>query len=410
MPHFLYVAIDKNGKRTSNVEEALAQEELVSRLQAQGLTVVKITAYAMVSPARKFKHTFTHQRIKDEDLVLFARQLATMLGAGMSLLKSLEVILRQVASSSFYVVVSNVKRDIESGRTFRDSLARHPKVFADLWLNLIETGEASGNLPTVLDRLAHYLERRASFKRKIISALLYPLILVVVAIGAILFFLMKVVPTFAELFSTFDMPLPLITRIMISVSQGLQKGIIPIVLGIACIWYFFKQYTQTKSGRKKYDKFKFKMLLFGPFFQCMAMERFSSEMSTLVESGVPLLYALEVCERSIGNKLMEEVIHNVKENVRAGKSLSEPMEKSGFFQPMVVQMVAIGEEIGELPKMLKRVAAFYEEYVETFLTRFTTMFEPLMLVFMGVVIGILVISVFIPVFSIANLPSSGKSF
>ena len=407
MPHFLYVAIDSSGKRVSNVEEAFGQEELVSRLQSQGMTVVKVTSYSIISPSRKYKHRFAHHGVKAEDLVLFARQLATMLGAGVSLLKSLEVILRQIASSSFYVIVAGVKRDIESGHTFRDALAKHPRIFSELWLNLVETGEASGNLPTVLDRLAHYLEMSAAFKRKIISALIYPVILVVVAFGAITFFLLKIVPTFVDLFASFDAPLPLLTRLMIQFSEMLRHGFIYIFMSGVVLWWFFKQYTRTAKGKRNYDKFLFKLPVFGEFFQFMVVERFTSEMSTLVESGVPLLYALEVSERSIGNTVMQSIIHDIKESVRAGRSLSEPMDKSNFFAPMVVQMVAIGEEIGELPKMFKRVAAFYEDYLETFVTRFTTIFEPVMLVFMGVVIGTLVISIFLPIFSIATLPTGG---
>lgn len=411
MSKFAYTAIDKEGKRISGQEDAYTPEEVLGRLQAKGLTVVKITAqkettseFLGISKPRAGRG---HRRVKLEDLVIMSRQLATLLGAGVSLLKSLQVISQQVESTELLNVIERVTKDVEQGVPFHEAIAKYPKIFSDLWVNLIETGEASGNLPVVLERLAYYLEEKAAFRRKIISALVYPVILFVVALGAVAFFMFKIIPTFSTLFESLGAQLPALTLAMVSFSKFLQHTILFIIAGLGVGIYFLKEYLNTQEGRKRFDAFKLRLPLFGNFFQIMAVERFSSEVSTLVESGVPILYALEITERSIGNKAMEQVVHEVKESVRAGKPLAEPLEKSGFFAPMVVQMVRVGEEIGELAPMFKRISTFYREQIETFVTRFTAMFEPMMIVFMGGVIGILVISMYLPIFNIANISTTG---
>jgi type II secretory pathway component PulF len=270
-------------------------------------------------------------------------------------------------------------------------------------VNLVESGEASGNLAVVLSRLASYLERNAAFKRKVISALIYPALLFFAATGALFFLTVKIIPTFAEVFQGFNITLPFLTRVLIKVSFIIRKTILLFfVLGIAGV-YLFIRYTRTSSGRRKYERFKFRIPVFGEFFRAIVVERFSSEMSTLVESGVPILYSLDIVEHSVDNLVIGDTIRKIKDAVREGRSLSRPLEQSGFFEPMVVQMVTIGEEIGELSQMFKRINAFYQEYVEVFLTRFTAMFEPIMLIFMGLVIGIMVVGMFLPIFQITKI-------
>jgi type IV pilus assembly protein PilC len=292
---------------------------------------------------------------------------------------------------------------MEAGLSFHESMAKHPRVFSELWVNLVESGEASGNLTIVLDRLAKYLERNAQFTRKVISALIYPAILLFAGTGALLFLTIKIIPTFAELFRGFGVKLPLLTQILIWTSEFLRKYFLLGVGSTVAAFIFFKGYIRTKEGRRSYENFKFKLPIFGEFFRALIVERFSSEMSTLIESGVPILYSLEIAEQSVGNSIVSGVIRQVKESVRDGRTLTAPLEKSGFFEPMVVQMVNIGEEIGELSAMFKKINNFYQEYVETFLTRFTAMFEPVMLLFMGVVIAAMVIGMFLPIFQIAQV-------
>jgi type IV pilus assembly protein PilC len=297
----------------------------------------------------------------------------------------------------------DLTKNMEAGLSFHEAMAVHPKIFSDLWINLVESGEASGNLAIVLSRLAAYLEKAMEFKRKIISALIYPAILTVAGIGALLFLSIKIIPTFAEIFKSFNITLPFLTQLLVGVSAFLRKFMFLLVLSIAGIVFAFRKYIGTKPGRRSFENFKFKMPVFGEFFLALNIERFSSEMSTLLESGVPILYSLEISERSVDNLIMADIIRKIKEDVREGKPLRDSLERSSFFEPMVIQMVSIGEEIGELPQMFKRINSFYQEYCDMFLGRFVAMFEPFVLVFIGGIIGVMVIGMFLPIFKIANI-------
>lgn len=410
MPKFFYVARDKKGEKIMGTEEATSYEEMVGRLQARDLFIIEVIDEAKHKEAVMLKPTAAtkgrrrrHYRVTSDDLVIFCRQLATLLGAGVTILKSLDIIAQQVASTKLYNVIRNMQKNMEAGLSLHETMAKHPTIFSELWVNLVESGEASGNLAVVLSRLATYLERNAAFKRKIISALLYPAILVIAGTGALLFLTIKIIPTFEDLFKGFNLDLPFLTRILMAVSRFTRKFFL-LFLGLFIVAVFlFRKYIKTRGGRIKYEKFKFSLPAFGEFFKVLVMERFSSEMATLVESGVPILYSLEISEHSVGNLVMAGIIHDIKEAVREGRTLAQPFEKSGFFEPMVVQMVSIGEEIGELPQMFKRINVFYQENAETFLTRFSTMFEPFMLIFMGIVIGLMVVGMFLPIFQIAQI-------
>ena len=410
MAVFSYVARDRDGKKVSGTEEAATQEDVINRLQSRDLIVIQVDAqtYAEAVALKQAAPLNTRSRPKhygvtSDDLVLFCRQLATLLGAGITILKSLEVISMQVASRKLYNVLKTLKKNMEAGLSFHEAMSKHPDVFSDLWINLVESGEASGNLAAILNRLATYLEKNAAFKRKIISALVYPIILLLASTGALLFLTIKIIPTFAQLFAGFNITLPPLTIALITVSDFIRKFMVVIVVILVVSIYVLKNYLKTKEGRRTFEEFVFKLPLAGEFFRAIVIERFSSEMSTLIESGVPILYALEIAEHSVGNIVMGEIIRNIKEDVRVGKNLHTPLEKSGFFEPMVVQMVTIGEEIGELSQMFKKINIFYQDYVDTFLTRFTAMFEPIILIFMGVVIGVMVIGMFLPIFQISKI-------
>lgn len=407
MPKFFYIARDKTGKKVTGSEDSVSQEDIITRLQARDLIVVSILpeerGQKRPQAATESKFRPRHYGVTGYDLVLLCRQLAILLGAGVTILKSLDIISKQVSSRKLHNIIKDLEKGMEGGLSFHEAMAKHPSVFSDLWVNLVESGEASGNLSIVLSRLATYLERNASFRKKFISSLMYPAILLIAGLGALLFLTIRIIPTFAQLFEGFKVELPILTRILIGISSFIRKyGV--IFIGIIVIVFFaFRRYTRTRDGRMRCERFQFKLPVFGEFFRGLVLERFSSEMSTLVESGVPILYSLEITEHSVGNLVMADVIRRIKEDVREGKSLTQPLDKSGFFEPMVVQMVSIGEEIGELSQMFKRINSFYQEYVEMFLTRFTSMFEPIMLIFMGLVIGTMVVGMFLPIFQIATI-------
>ena len=411
MAVFSYLARDREGKKIAGTEEAASQEDVINRLQSRDLIVIQVdtqthaeaAAMKQAGPSTGVRSKPKHYGVTADDLVLFCRQLATLLGAGITILKSLEVISLQVSSRKLYNVLKTLKKNMEAGLSFHEAMSKHPDVFSDLWINLVESGEASGNLAAILNRLATYLEKNAAFKRKIISALVYPIILMLASTGALLFLTIKIIPTFAQLFAGFNITLPPLTIALISVSDFIRKFMVLIVVAIVVGIYVLKNYLKTREGRRSFEEFIFKLPLAGEFFRAIVIERFSSEMSTLIESGVPILYALEIAEHSVGNIVMGGIIRNIKEDVRVGKNLHTPLENSGFFEPMVVQMVTIGEEIGELSQMFKKINIFYQDYVDTFLTRFTAMFEPIILIFMGVVIGIMVIGMFLPIFQISKI-------
>jgi len=407
MMKFSYTVRDRMGRKTVAVEEASSRDDLITTLQSRDLTVINVAEFRDDKGIGKTSVTGAsfkrmHFGVNSADLVLFCRQLATLLGAGVTILKSLEIISEQVSSRKLNIALRNLRRNMEVGLSLHEAMSKHPDVFSDLWVNLVESGEASGNLAVVLNRLASYLERNEAFKAKIVSALVYPVILLVAGLGALLFLTIKIVPTFAELFKSFKLKLPPITVGLIWVSNFVRNAGIFVVIGMIVAFFLLKKYIKTKSGRRAFESLQFKLPIFGEFFRALIVERFSSEMSTLVESGVPILYSLEIAEHSVNNLTMADVIRKVKDEVREGRTLSQPLAQSGFFEPMVVQMVNIGEEIGELSQMFKRINTFYQEYVETFLTRFTAMFEPIMLIFMGIVIGIMVIGMFMPIFQLSQ--------
>ncbi|MDD5501111.1 MAG: type II secretion system F family protein [Candidatus Omnitrophica bacterium] len=410
MSKYYYIARNHSGNKETGTEEGANQEEVVSKIQARGLIVVSViperadtidNGPAKVNVKPKFKQK--RDRITGADLTLFCRQLSTLLGAGVTILKSLDIIAKQVVSRRLYAVVLDLQKNMEAGLSFHEAMVKHPKVFSDLWVNLVESGEASGNLAVVLSRLATYLERDAEFRGKIISALIYPTILLSAGIGALFLMAVKIVPTFAEIFKGFNMTLPVLTQILLKVSDFLRFNMLAIFLVALGAFFSFKSYVNTKKGRRGFENLKFKLPVFGEFFMALNVERFSSEMSTLLESGVPILYSLEISERSVGNLVMADIIRTIKEDVREGKSLREPLERSNFFEPMFIQMVSIGEEIGELPQMFKKINTFYQDYCEVFLSRFVAMFEPLVLVFIGGVIGIMITGIFLPIFEISKI-------
>ena len=412
MPKYSYIGRKSNGERATGVVDALSQDEAVLQLQQQGLIITSILPLEMSQQtsagkapshlASRKKSQFTHAAVRATDMVIMARQLALLLGAGVSLLRSLDIIGKQVDSKRLFDVMAQIRQDMEGGRTLRDAMAKFPKIFGALWINLVETGEASGNLPLVLEKLAYYLEESMSFRRKIMSAMLYPAILLFISLSAVTFFVMKIIPTFAGILDSFGVPLPLATRIVIGISHFLVQKSYFIVAGIAGAVFLFKYLNTQPRFCRLFEEMRLKSPVLGDFFRFMLLERFATTMAILVESGVPILYALEISERSAGSLKMAECIGFIKKNVKEGRSMAEPMEKMDLFTPMLIQLVSIGEEIGELTAMLKRVSKYYQEYLETFVNRLATIFEPLMIVFIGIIIGAMVISIFLPIFNLAT--------
>jgi type IV pilus assembly protein PilC len=410
MPRFSYTVKNPQGETIKAETEAYDKTSLIQQLQAKGLFIINIQEMLQglqptenIQEQRLSLKKFEHKNIILNDLLTFSRQLTTMLEAGVTLLRSLEVITGQVESEKFYKVLNNVTRDVEQGRSLSESLARHPKVFNQFWVSLVEVGEASGTMPMVLSKLAFYLEQQAAFKSIIVSAIMYPAILFFICMGAVAFFALFVGPRFETIFQSMGVDLPLITRVLLGSFRFIKENFLSLIGGSMGLFFILRQWSHTKTGRLQIEKIFYSLPTIGKIFRLIIIERFTSQMSILVDSGVPILYALDISQRLVDNITCSQVINDIKESVRRGELLVGPMKRSGFFPSMAIQMITVGEETGELGKMLKHVASFYQSTVETFMKRLGTVIEPFMLVFMGAIIGIIVLAMFLPMFNIAQL-------
>lgn len=409
MAKYVYVVKNSGGQTISDIAEASDQEALVEQLQKQGYFVVSIKSQsdtpAALQPKQvkmKEQRVFTHSKVQLDDLLVFSRQLGTMLDSGVSLMRSLDVITSQVESKELFKVLMDVKKQVEQGASLSASLAKYPKIFNQFWVSLVEVGEASGNMPKILEKLSFYLEQEAAFTSSIVSAIVYPAILFVVACGAVGFFAFFVGPRFEEIFKSMGATLPWITLVLLGTFRFIKTKIFMLLGILGVILLVIWKYVQTDSGRLNAEKLLFNLPVFGRVIKIIVVERFASQMAILVDSGVPILQSLDITQRLVGNRTCELIVADIKNGVREGALLVAPMIKSNFFPPMAIQMIMVGEETGELSKMLKHVAKFYQTAVETFMKRFGTMIEPFMLVFMGGVIGVIIVAMFLPLLNIVS--------
>ena len=407
MPDFLYKARDAEGNLVQGTMVAESDGEMIDILQRRGLL---ITAVEQIVSQRKMQQVKLNiksgirlsRRVKNDDLCVFARQMGTLLNAGVPLLRSLTVLAKQTSSLPLQEAIERIKEDIQGGSTLKDALDKHPKVFSKFWVNLVGTGEASGQLPSVLEQIAQYFESSGELQRKMTSAMMYPAILMTVCTGAILVFVMKIVPVFADMFTQMGAELPAMTQMIVNISKILRTFLIPIIVGLPFAILFIGKILNTSQGRLVFDHVRLRMPVFGSLFRNIAITNFARGLGTMIASGVPILYALEIVTKTVGNKVIEDSLEVVKDSVRDGKTIAEPLEQSGVFPPMVILMVSVGEETGELADMLKHVADFYESRVTMMVERLSAMLEPFMLVFMGVVVGFLVVAMFLPVFKLTT--------
>ncbi len=372
-------------------------------LQARDLVVISVSEGTVARPTSLGLGQRFHNRVKGGDLVIFARSLSAMTEAGMPLLRAMEIIGAQTRSRQMGLCIQEMVRDIRGGSTFRDAIAKHPEIFSPFWIGLVESGEASGQLTKSLEQIATHLEKSGAIQRKVISALMYPAVLLVVAIGAILVFTLKIIPTFADLFGSFGAKLPALTQMVIVLSKLLRTFFpLLILLGMGG-WFLFLFYINTKQGRWQFDKFKLRAPVFGPVTQGIAAQDFASNLGTLLKAGVPILHALEIIISTCGNTVVASVLQHVRTSVREGRPLADPLSQTDVFPIMVSQMVAVGEQTGKLSNMLEELARYYEEEVSTAVERMTTLLEPIMLLGMGGVIGVLVIAMYLPIFQISQV-------
>jgi len=394
---YQYSAKDKFGHNVSGILEAAGETEAAELLHNKEMTVLSIQQ-TKSSPFR-----LKDKKIKPDDLVVFSRQLATMVDTGIPLVQALGILGEQIENPNFKKVVLGVRQDIEAGMNFCEALSKHPNVFSELFINMSKAGEASGMLDEVLDRLATYLEKTAALARKIKASMVYPIVVVSMAILITAVLLLKVVPTFKGIFEILGGQLPLPTRILIGVSDALGRYFIFMVAVIVLLVFLFKRYASTEKGRYNIDAKILKVMIIGPLVRKIAVAKFSRTFSTLVKSGVSILNALEIVAKTSGNKVIEKTILDCRSSVRDGEPISKPLSKSNVFPPMVVRMINIGEQTGQLEKMLSKIADFYDEQVDAAVSGLTSLIEPLVICFLGIVIGGIVIALFLPIFKITEL-------
>ena len=395
VPKFKYVARDALGNKVEDEVSAKSQAAAMQQLKRSRLTVLTISEVKGSLFGASFGKA--KPRAKAADLVVFTRQFSTMVEAGLPVVEILDILLEQTDDPGFKIVVSDVRSEVRGGSDLSTAMARYPKVFSSLYVNLIKAGEASGDLDIILKRLAVYLEKNASLRRKIISAMTYPLVSLVLILAITVGLLVFIVPMFQDIFDKMGADLPLPTKIVIAISDTIMErwyavaGVL-IALGVG-VWLANK----TPRGRYIWDSIKLKAPVVGELFQKVALSRFSRTFSTMLRSGVPMLGSLEIVASTAGNGVVEEAVMASREAVRQGESLAAPLSESPVFPPMVVRMTSVGERTGALETLLEKVADFYDEQVDAAVETLTSVIEPVMIGLMGIIVGFIVIALFLPI-------------
>ena len=410
MPIFAYRVRLPSGEETRGTIEAQDQNAAVNKLRQQKAIVQEINVMhknqldAIIEKLKQFNPL--RPTVKSKDLVLFSRQLSTLVSAGVPIVQGLTILMDQIENPAFKKVVVGIADDIKAGISIADAMRKQKEAFSDLYVAMIKAGEIGGILDVILERLSTYLEDAEALKGKVKGALMYPTIVAIIAASVTVFLLVVVIPTFQEIFSSFGADLPLPTKILIGISNFLRFYIIFLLLGIAAIIVGFLQYYKTEKGKLKMDGIFLKMPLFGPLLRKVAVAKFTRTLGTLVKSGVPILQALDTVAQTAGNKIIERAILQAKESIREGEKIADPLKKSGVFPPMVIQMISVGEETGNLDTMLSKIADFYDQEVDVAVKGLTSMIEPIVICVMGIVIGAIVIAMFMPMFSLGGLAGS----
>jgi type IV pilus assembly protein PilC len=350
----------------------------------------------------KISLPFMKGRVKKKDLAIFTRQLATMIDAGLPLVQSLEILSQQQEAETFKEIIKGVKDDVEAGSTFAAAMKKHPRAFDNLYTNLVVAGEEAGTLDVMLNRLANHIEKMEALKKKVRSALVYPAMIVSVAIIVTVVLLVFVIPVFEKLFAGVGTALPLPTQIVISISRFAKNYIPFIIIFFVILGIALSRYYKTEKGKLKIDGFFLKIPVFGELIRKISIARFARTLSTLVTSGVPILESLNIVAGASGNKVVEQAILKGRTSISEGQTISEPLAQSGVFPIMVTQMISVGETTGSLELMLTKIADFYEEEVDVAVATLSSMLEPMLMIFLGVTIGGLVIAMYLPIFKMAS--------
>ena len=396
---FLWEGKTRQGTAQKGEISANNKEEVMALLRKQNITPINVSA-----KAREIKISFGEPKIIDKDIVILTRQLATMIDAGLPLVQCLEILGSQTENKTLAKVIVQVRSDVESGATFADALKKHPKVFDNLYVNMVAAGEAGGILDTILQRLAAYMEKFAKIKKQIKSAMIYPSVIMFVAVAVVAILMIFVVPMLSNMFKEMGGTLPLPTRIVIWLSEFLSGwGGLSLLVGSVGFFVALKQWRATESGLRTTDAIALKIPVVGMLITRVSVAKFTRTLGTLMTSGVPILEGLIIVAKTAGNKVVEEAIMTTRQSVSEGKTLAEPLSKAKVFPPMVNQMISVGEATGALDNMLNKIADFYDEEVDSAVGALTSLLEPALMVFLGTTVGFVIIAMYMPIFQMGSL-------
>ncbi|MFQ5455295.1 MAG: type II secretion system F family protein [Nitrospirota bacterium] len=400
MATYIWTGKTRQGTIQNGEIAAKSREEVISLLRRQNILVTSIKQKAL---ELKFNLPGFGGRVTDKDIVVFTRQFATMIDAGLPLVQCLDILSTQTDNKVLSKTTEAVRQDVEAGSTYADALRKHPKVFDDLYVNMVAAGEAGGILDTILNRLAKHIEKSMKLKRKVKSALTYPITILLIAVVVVSVLMIWVIPIFAQMFIDFGGTLPFLTRLVISASNIMQTNFVYIILTCFGTGYALKRFYKTKKGRKIIDNTFLKLPVIGELITKASVAKFTRTLGTLISSGVSILEGMAIVAKTSGNKIIEDAIFSARESISEGKTLSDPLGKAKVFPPMVIQMIAVGETTGALDAMLGKIADFYDDEVDNTVGTLTSLLEPMLMVFLGVVIGFIVIAMYLPIFKMASV-------
>ena len=400
MPNYIWKGKNSYGEKRKGKMDMPNEASVHAHLKKMRIT----PSLVKEAPKDIFENIpFFQPKVTTKDIVIFTRQLSTMIDAGLPLVQSLEILGDQQENVTFKKVLIEIRTDVETGNTFADAMKKHPKIFNTLYCNMIDAGEVGGILDTILNRLAIFMEKNMVLTKKVKGALTYPLICLCISIVILAVILIFVVPVFDKMFADFGASLPALTQMVVNMSNAVQHYFVFILLGAGFVVFVFKKIYSTEKGRIKGDALLLKLPVFGTLIKKVAVAKFTRTLSTMLQSGVPILESLNVVGRTAGNKIIEIAIFRVADAISEGRTIAEPLEETGVFPSMVVQMINVGESTGALDTMLEKIADFYDEEVDQAVENMTAMIEPFMMVFLGGMIGTLVVSMYLPIFKMGSV-------
>jgi len=397
MPNFVWKGRNRTGLVQEGVLAADSKDIALASLRRQNIVVTGIR-----ERGKEISLTKMGRKVPPKVLAIFTRQFSVMIDAGLPLVQCLEILAGQQENKTFKRALIQIRQDVESGSNLADSMRKHPKIFNDLFTNMVAAGEAGGILDTILQRLSVYIEKAVKLSSQVKSALIYPVAVICIAAIVVAVILLKVIPTFAALFTSLGAELPFPTRMVILASNFLARYFIFFIIGIAASIFAFQRYYATYRGRRVVDGFVLKLPVLGMIMRKIAVARFCRTLATLTSSGVPILEALDITARTAGNAIVEDAIQVVRTSVEGGKTIVEPLRDSGIFPNMVVQMIGVGEQTGALDQMLNKIGDFYEDEVDAAVAGLVKLLEPVMIFILGTLIGGIVIAMYLPMFTLIN--------